>query len=313
MRFNLNIFSGLATALLLFVMHVSKGQQEPVYTQYNFNTQTINPAYAGTWEQMGFLLLGRHQWIGMEGAPTTYTFSFQTNTENDKVGLGLNVISDKVGRVSRLTLAGDYSYGFKVNEESLLRLGLKAGITNYQNNLSDYLQYPGIPDPSLMGDAEMRYMPNFGVGAFLSSDIYYVGFSIPKLIENEFDHDYNNYKTQAELRHFYLMGGYVFELSEYVQFKPTFLGRLITGAPAGLDLSANFLLGEKVWLGGLYRTGQSFGFIAQWIFENNLRIGYAVDFSTTELQSFNSGAHEVMISYELAFEKKRKWSSPRLF
>lgn len=313
MKIKILIYKQFIAVFLLFSAMTASGQQDPVYTQYNFNTQTINPAYAGTWGRMGFLFLGRHQWVGMDGAPQTYTFSFQTNTNNENVGLGLNLISDNIGKESRLSLFGDYSYGLRVNEETMLRLGLKAGITNYKNNFMDYLQYPGIPDPSLVTDTDIRYLPNFGVGAFLNSTNYYFGFSIPKLVENDFDHNYNNYSTQAEIRHFYLMGGYVFPLSEYLQFKPTFLTLATKGAPLEVDFSANFLLGEKIWLGAMYRTGESYGFIAQWIFENNLRIGYAVDFTTSKLQSFNSGAHEVMVSYEIALEKKQKWSTPRMF
>ena len=114
---------GSLTILFLLAVNIAIGQQDPMYTQYNFNTQTFNPAYAGTWKSMGFLVLGRHQWVGMDGAPTTYTFSMQTNTKNDKVGLGLNFVSDKIGMEKRLSLFGDYSYGLQVNEKSLLRLG----------------------------------------------------------------------------------------------------------------------------------------------------------------------------------------------
>lgn len=287
-----------------------RAQQDPMFSQYNFNTQTINPAYAGTWDNTGFMLLGRRHWMGMEGAPQTYTLSVQTKTGNDKVGLGINVISDNVGRERRLSLFGDYSYGLRVDEKSVLRLGLKFGVTNYSNNLSDYLQYPGEPDPSLQGDADVRNLPNFGVGAYWLADNYFLGFSIPKIMENEFDSNVNNYSTQAELRHFYLIGGYVFPLSEFVKFKPTFLGKAIVGINPEVDLSANFLLAEKVWLGGTYRTSNSFGFVVQWIVEN-LRLGYAADFSTTKLQTFNYGSHEVMISYEIGF--KKEYSSPRLF
>lgn len=300
----------LLTILILLATNIANGQQDPMYTQYNFNTQTFNPAYAGTWESMGFLALGRHQWIGMEGAPTTYTFSMQTNTKNDKVGLGLNIVSDKIGMEKRLSIFGDYSYGLQINKESILRLGLKFGVSNYQNILSQYIQYPGQPDPTLLGDTDSRYLPNFGVGAFLLSDNYYIGFSIPKILENELEDNYNNL-TQAEFRHYFLIAGYVFSLSEYLKFKPTFLTKITTGAPLEFDFTANFLLGEKVWLGAMYRPGDSFGFIAQWIFEEKLRIGYSIDFTTSKLKSFQNGTHEVMISYEIG--TKRRWSDPRMF
>lgn len=311
MKIKINITGVLAILFILMALNV-RAQQDPMFTQYNFNTQTINPAYAGTWESMGFLVLGRHQWAGMDGAPRTYTFSIQTPTKNEKVGLGLNVVSDQIGRESRLSLFGDYSYGFKVSENSVLRMGLKFGLTNYNNNLSDYGQYPGAtPDPAAMGEIDVRYMPNFGVGALLYSDDYYIGFSIPKIIENDFENNYNNYSVESELRHFFFTAGYVFKLSEYLRFKPTFLTKASLGAPVEFDFTANFLLGDKVWLGAMYRTGDAFGFIAQWIFDKKLRVGYAVDFTTTPLQNHHSGTHEVMVSYEIGL--RRKWTTPRMF
>lgn len=305
-------YSALLILILLLILDV-RAQQEPLYTQYNFNTQVINPAYAGTWENLGFMVLGRRQWMGFSGAPQTYNLLIQTPLNNKKVGLGLDVISDKVGREKRFGLFGDYSYGFNVAENSILRLGLKAGFTSYQNDLSRYVQYPGEPDPLIQGEQDVRYMLNFGVGAFLYSEDYYVGLSVPKMIENKFNNNYNNYSAQPEMRHFYLIAGYVKELSEYVDFKPTMLFKAVSGAPVELDLTANFLLNEKVWLGATYRPGTAVGLIAQWIFDNNLRIGYAIDFSTSELQSFHNGSHEVMVSYEISTRTVRKWSSPRRF
>ncbi|NOR76134.1 MAG: type IX secretion system membrane protein PorP/SprF [Draconibacterium sp.] len=291
--------------------NVSRAQQDPMYTQYNFNTQTINPAYAGTWENMGFVVLGRHQWVGMDGAPRTYTFSMQSGTKNENVGLGFNIISDQIGKEQRLSLFGDYSYRLRLTHKSYLRLGLKFGVTNYSNNLSAYQQYPGEIDPASQGDINMSFMPNAGLGAFLYSKKYYIGLSIPKLIENQYKNDYNNYSVQAEMRHFFLIAGYVFDISNDVKFKPTFLTKATFGAPVELDFTASFLLKEKVWLGAMYRTGDSFGFIAQWIFDNNLRVGYSIDFTTSKLQQFHNGTHEIMVSYEIGL--KRKWTTPRMF
>src|SRR5690606_18620933 len=149
---------------------------------YNFNTQVINPAYAGTWENLGFLVLGRYQWAGMAGAPRTYTLSIQSPTSFKNVALGLNVISDKTGFES-LTLANiDYSYKLQLNRDNYLRLGIKAGITNYSVDYSRYVGYPGDPvDPMFMGDPDNKILGNFGVGAFYFSENYYLGLSVPKL------------------------------------------------------------------------------------------------------------------------------------
>ena len=161
-----------------------------------------------------------------------------------------------------------------------------------------------------------EFMPNFGVGAFLYSKRYYVGLSVPKIIHNKFENDLETQSVESELRHYYIMAGLVFDLGENLKFKPTMLTKATfsseTGAPVQLDLTANFLIKEKVWLGGMWRSGDAVGFIAQWIFNNKLRIGYAYDYSINNLHNVSSGSHEIMVSYELRFLKE-KIVSPRYF
>ncbi len=306
-----NCAKWMVVGLIILVSSTVKAQQEPMYTEYMFNTQTINPAYAGTWESMGFMALAREQWVGFDNAPSTQTFTFQTLGKKEKVGLGFSIIHDKFGLEKRLAVYGDYSYLVKLNFDLQLRFGLKAGFSNYSNNLSDYTIIDGS-DQRFQGEIDQKFMPNFGFGAFLYSKKYYVGLSVPKAVQTEFENNYNNYSTKAEMRHFYLIGGYVFDLSDNVQFKPTALGKLTIGAPVEFDLSANFLLAKRFWLGAMYRTGDSFGFTAQWIIDNKLRVGYSVDFTTTKLRSYNDGTHEIMVSYELKFLQK-KFVSPRYF
>ncbi len=300
--------------LLVLMLELTLGyaQQEPSFAQYNFNTQIINPAYAGTWENLGFMALGRNQWVGMEGAPKTYTLSVQSPTRFRNVSVGFNIMSDKAGFENRILLNLDYSYRLQVNNDMFLRLGIKGGITSYRVNFSEYIGYPGDPaDPMFMGDIDKKILPNFGIGSYFYGERYYFGLSIPKILQNNIDNNYTNYSTSAELRHYFLIGGYVYDISDDVQFKPTILTRIVWGAPVIFDLSANFLLRDYIWLGANYRLGDSFGFVAQWIFDNQLRIGYGVEFSTSAMGSLHSGTHEVMVSYELT--GRRRWSSPRMF
>ena len=314
-----NIIKGFVALLIVATGLTSKAQQDPMYTQYMFNTQTINPAYAGTWEALSFMVLGRQQWAGLEGAPQTYTFSMQAPLKNERVALGLNLISDKVGLEKRFYMFGDYSYLLPINEKSKLRLGLKGGFTNYTNDLTLYQTNApgsGIVDPAFQGEIDRKFVPNFGVGGFLFGERYYVGFSIPKILSHDFENNYNNLTVNGEMRHYFLQAGLVFNLGENLKFKPTMLTKAAfgseSGTPVELDLSANFLIKERFWLGAMYRTGDSFGFIAQWIIDKKLRIGYSYDITTTHLQNFHNGSHEVMISYEMRFLKEM-FASPRYF
>lgn len=319
MKIKLNIIKGLGILLMVVAGFASKAQQDPMFTQYMFNTQSINPAYAGTWESLSFMVLGRQQWSGLTGAPETFTFSMQAPLKNERVALGLNLISDNVGREKRFYMFGDYSYLLPLNEKNQLRLGLKGGFTNYSNPLSSYQTNApgsGVSDPMFQGEINKKFMPNFGVGAFLYGEKYYVGLSVPKIINNDFEENLGNFTVNSELRHYFLMAGLVFDLGENLKFKPTMLTKASftseTGTPIQLDLTANFLIKERVWLGAMYRTGDSFGFIAQWIIDKKLRIGYAYDYTTTNLRNYEHGSHEIMVSYELKFLKER-FTSPRYF
>jgi type IX secretion system PorP/SprF family membrane protein len=315
MNTKLNIIKALGILAIVFASFTSSAQQDPMYTQYMFNTQTINPAYAGTWESLGFLVLGRHQWTGWDGAPETYTFSMQTPLRNERVALGLNVINDKVGFEKRFYMFADYSYLVPLSEKTNLRLGLKGGFTNYSHNLQEHnILDPN--DPSFIGDISNKMKPNFGVGAFLYSKRAYVGFSIPKIVNSSFENDFENFSVEGELRHYFLMAGAVFNLGENVKFKPSVLTKASfsseTGTPLQVDMSSNFLIKDRLWLGAMYRTGDSYGFIAQFLFQKNIRVGYAIDFATSNIKNHNNGTHEVMVSYELKF-KKENVVSPRYF
>jgi type IX secretion system PorP/SprF family membrane protein len=278
-----------------------------------FNTQTINPAYAGTWNSIGFLALSRMQWVGIKGAPSTQTFSFQMPIRNEKMGVGLNIINDRIGLEKRFSLFADYSYKISFEGKTNLRMGIKGGFSNYSHNLTDYVLYPdGISDPLFQGDIEHKFLPNAGVGILLENPTFYAGISAPKMINSQYESNGSNFSITGEIRSFFLIGGYIHDLTRDIKLKPTMLVKATIGAPVEVDFSANILLKEKFWLGAMYRTGDSFGFIAQWIIDKNLRLGYAIDFTTSNLRNYHYSTHEVMISYELKIIKKQI-TSPRFF
>ncbi len=300
----------LGTLMILGTL-LSKGQQDPMYTQYIFNLQTVNPAYVGYWQKIGITLLNRDQWVGFDGHPSTQTLSFQTPLESQNVGLGFNVVLDKSGLEKRLLLNLDYSYRVFLSANTSLRFGIKGGITSYSNNLSEYTQYKPS-DPLFQGTIDNKIMPNFGLGLFLSSPTYFLSLSIPKVMQSKYQSNINNFSSVSEVRHLFFAGGMLFDIAKNVKFKPGFMAKIVKGTPFQYDLSGNFLLAEKFWIGGMYRSGDSFGVIAQWVIDRKLRLGYAYDFNTSGLQNFQNGIHEVMISFEFVYAKRRL-ISPRYF
>jgi type IX secretion system PorP/SprF family membrane protein len=304
--------AALATLMIMGTLF-SKAQQDPMYTQYIFNLQTINPAYAGSWQSLGVMALARIQWVGLNGHPETQTFSLQTPLKSENVGIGMNIVRDQVGFEKRLSFNVDYSYQILLSDITTLRFGIKGGFTSYSNNLTAYTLYPdGQSEPVFQQTINNKFMPNFGFGMFLSSPTYYLSLSLPMILENSYRLNVNNYSTSSELRHFYFAGGMVFTLSDFVKFKPTFMTQIVSGAPFQYDISANVLLADKFWLGAMVRSGDAIGAIAQWVINQNLRFGYAYDFTTTDLRNYHNGIHEVMISYEFNYSK-RKYISPRYF
>ena len=301
-----NIYKLKALALGIIIIATagltSNAQQEQLNTQYMFNTQSINPAYAGTWESAGFTILTGQQWGGFEGAPQSYSFSLQAPLSNKKSGLGLNIVNDKVGFEKRFCTFGDYSYLIKVNKTTNLRLGIKGGFSHYSgydNNLLKSEQI--IPEQQ---ERNTRSMLNAGAGAFLYNKKYYVGFSVPKIISNKYEDDVENFALDNENQQYYLMSGFIVNMGRNLIFKPTTMAIATlasnSGRPAEINLAANFLVKEKLWFGAMFRTNNTYGFMAQWIFNRNLRLGYAYDMTASNLSIQQNSSHNLMVSYELA-------------
>ena len=303
----------IGTLVVLFWGLTAWGQTDPMYTQYIFNLQTINPAYVGSWQTIGFQFLTRHQWVGVRDHPSTQTFSFQSPFKAQNVGLGFNVVNDKVGLERRFAASVDYSYRISVTVKTSLRFGIKGGFTNYHNDLSEYtLDEDNQYDPLFQGKIVNEFMPNLGFGLFLSSSEYYISISLPKLIHNQYAPNISAYTVESNLRQLFVGCGMVKNLSDNVKFKSTLMTRSMKGDPFEYDIAANLLLGERVWFGGMYRSTKAVGLIAQWVFNSNLRIGYATDFPVGGFKTHQRMTHEVSVSYELPI-LKRVFTSPRYF
>ncbi|SHJ17387.1 type IX secretion system membrane protein, PorP/SprF family [Arenibacter nanhaiticus] len=291
--------------LTLAFSSVVSAQQLPQFTQYMYNTISVNPAYAGSRGTLNLTALHRNQWAGLEGNPQTTTVSVHTPLRNDRIGLGISYINDHLGFESTNYVYGDFSYSLLFSKESKLSFGLKAGFTNYQ------LENPDTNDPFFDSNFN-NWSPNVGAGIYYTTKRWYVGFSSPRMLTT----DLNKGEFQAlERNSYYAIGGFVVDISPNIKFKPTVLSKFTNGAPSSFDVTANFLFLEKLWLGVSYRFNDSdnFGALIDFQVSKDIRIGYSYDIPRGDLKPYSSGTHEIILIYELAFKKKGPAKSPRYF
>ena len=286
-------------------------QQDPHYTQYMYNMSVMNPAYAGSKENLSLGLLYRKQWVEIEDAPTTATF-FGHTPVGKNVGMGLSVISDKIGPVEENNVYADFSYTLNLGGEHKLAFGLKTGLTLHKVSLFDDV-YPTLPDandPAFSENTSNSYF-NIGSGLFYYTNKYYLGFSVPNMIKSK-HLDFNGREFGSEVSHYFVTGGYVFDINQNVKFKPFFMMKSAFEAPTSWDLSANFLFNEKFEIGGTYRLEDSFGAMVNYAITPNIKLGYAYDHIVSDLNVTTPSSHEIILLFDLNFPKKVS-SSPRFF
>jgi len=284
-------------------------QQDSQYTQYMYNTINVNPAYAGSRGVMSIFGLHRTQWVGIEGAPTTNAFSINTPINNSNLGIGLSFVNDKIGPTNDNTISADVSYTIRTSETLKLSFGVKASANVFNLDVNK-LNPADAGDPNLQ-NFNNEFSPNIGAGAYLHSDKFYLGLSVPNFLQDTKYND-NSVAVFKERMNFYAIGGYVFDISPSIKFKPAFLTKVVTGSPLQVDASANFLFFDKLMLGGAYRWDAAVSALAGFQISDGLFIGYSYDMETTKLRHYSSGSHEVFLRFEL-FNKVSKMVSPRFF
>jgi len=302
---------------IVFMTADAFAQQTPLYTMYMWNQLVINPAYAGSREALTASAVWREQWVGLEGAPSTQVLSIHSPLTNDNIGLGFTVQNDNVGPVNTTGLWGDFAYRLKTSEKAKLALALRAGFGIHQADLRN-IQTVDVNDPAFVQNVENNFLPNFGFGAYYSTDRGYVGISSPSILENELNSANNTPGSDFEdlnNRHYYLLAGYVFNISAdsgSVMFRPSTVIRAVNGAPLSFDVSANFLIKQKLWLGAAYRYQDAVAAMVSFNFTDHLQAGYSYDFGTSDLNPYHNGSHEVMLTYDF-FKDDIKTRNPRYF
>ena len=311
----MKLYKFISTIALLLGVSVAFAQQLPQFTQYMFNTISINPAYAGSRETLSIVGLHRSQWVGLEGGPETQTLSVHAPLRNEKMGIGVSFINDKLGYENFSYLYADYSYTINTSETTKLAFGMKAGLTHYSLD-EELLNDPSVVNDPFFNDISNRWSPNVGAGLYLHSQRWYAGLSAPRILNTDYNKGRNGSLDYIALERisYYITGGYVFDLNETTKLKPSVLLKATNGAPLSFDISANFLFNETFWIGGAYRVNQNaaaIGAIADFQVSKQLRIGYAYEYPISDLRPYTSGTHEVLLMFEVFKSKRIK--SPRYF
>jgi type IX secretion system PorP/SprF family membrane protein len=299
--------------ILLFVLFSLKGfgQQDPMFTQYMNNPGIINPAYAGSKGLTNINGIFRKQWIGQEWSPMTTSLSVNAPYAKYDIGLGLTLIDDQIGPSHQVGFYIDYAKYFNLKKGRNLSLGLKAGLNFFDINLMNMVMYEY--DPYIAADPRNKsLLPNFGIGAFYYTDDFYAGISIPKLLRNTIRNSENVILGKEE-RHVFFTTGYVFVIDDPLwKMKASMMTRLVNGSPASLELSATAIMYDRVWFGLTYRFGDAIAAHARVQVNQNLQIGYSYDLNNSRLRLYNTGSHEIFISYDFVV-KGQKILSPRYF
>lgn len=302
-------------SLLTLSIFSGYSQQDAQYTQYMYNTININPAYAGSRGVLSIFGLHRTQWVGIDGAPITNTFSLNTPIKNSNIGFGLSVINDRIGPSDETSISADISYSINTSDKYKLSFGVKA-TANLLNIDFNKLNIYNPGDQLSQYNIDNKFSPNIGAGIYYHSDQTYIGLSVPNFLETKhFDkgqYVFSSNSIASEKMHYYLIAGHVFDLSSNLKLKPAFLTKMVKGAPLQVDLSANLMFNDKFTLGAAYRWSAAGSLMAGFQVNSNWFIGYGYDMEVTKLSNYNSGSHEIFLRYEL-FKKYDKIISPRFF
>lgn len=283
-------------------------QQEAQFTQYMDNTLFVNPAYAGSNGALNATAIHREQWVGIEGRPRSTTFSLHTPLKYESIGVGATIVNDVVGPIQQTQFYADFSYTLKFNNSpGKLSFGVKGGV-NMLNSRTDQLGTTDPNDPEFIGNIQNQINPNFGAGVYYHAPAWFVGLSTPRILEAGIGSSI----TARERRHYYLIGGAVFDIARQWKLRPTTSIKITDGAPLSVDLSAAGIYNEKLWLGLTHRFGDSFGAFVQYQITPQFKAGIAYDQTITDLMSYNVGTYEVLLSYDF-FWKDKGVKSPRYF
>lgn len=312
--------------VILFFLYSSFGlvncifsQQDPQYTQYMNNTQVVNPAYAGSTETLSIGVLGRAQWVSLEGAPRTGTLTVNLPVGlYDNMGVGLSLVHDQIGPATESNVVLDLAYALYLSRNVLSKLsfGIKAGM-DYLDVNYEKLNIQNPNDPYFQSGIDGKLQPQIGAGIYYNSDRFYAGFSVPNFLnsqhfnENSLENP-NLDGIAVERLHYFFISGYVFGLNPNLKFKPATMLKLVSGSPLQWDVSANFMLNNKVVFGTSYRWNASLSGLLGFHISDTVFVGVGYDYQSTTLEDYSNGSYEAIIRFDI-FNRAERIVAPRFF
>jgi type IX secretion system PorP/SprF family membrane protein len=307
----------LLRVLLVFgIVNATFAQQDMMISQYMFNGLFVNPAYAGSHDWTEVTALYRQQWVRFEGAPVSQILSAEGKIAGKNAGWGAILTNDKIGVSFKTDAYGNYAYHMRVSDEGRISLGVRAGLSYYNANLTQLTVWDQN-DQVFASNIRNKLMPNAGMGVYYYTRKFFAGLSVPNVLS----YDPATFMTLGNVmtgnenyrRHFYANAGYVFEVNENLHIKPSCLVKYVEGAPVQADLNLNVLFCKNFWIGGSYRSNDGIVTLLEYQHNNNWRLGYAFDYPLTTMRNYSFGSHEIMFAYMFRKKEGLIIKSPRFF
>ena len=293
------------TIISLLLVGSVLAQQEEQYTHFMYNKLGFNPGFAGSDDGPCLTALARNQWIGLEGAPQTQLISFNTPLLNQRVGVGINILRQTIGVSENYTLDGAYAYRIQLGR-GFMAMGLQASVRLLRVNFNELEgTQPIAADSAIPTGLQSKYVPNFGAGLYYQAQRFYLGFSVPRLLENNIDLADSGDVISRETRHAFFMGGLIIPLGEKVELQPQILLKYVAGAPFDGDVNLSFIFADRFRAGVSYRlggpresgVGEALSLLLGVQISDTLLFGLAYDATLTELRKYNSGTLEGVLRY----------------
>ena len=296
--------------ILLILPFSGIAQHLPMFTQFFINDYVINPAVSGTRPWYDVRTAHRYQWAGIVDSPRTFTLSICGPNKKQNMGFGFYVFTDNVGPTRRTGAQFGYSYHVKLSDEVKLSFGVSAGLLQYMVDGSKITlrdQYDAVISNSL----QMALVPDIKFGIHLYHKDWYIGGSLPQIVQNKLYFFDSQTNTLSKLEdHYFGTAAYTFHLDEDWAIQPGILVKYVKPVPVQYDFMARIIWKEQLWAGGSFRTQDAFSIMVGYMYRNNLSIGYSYDLTTTNLKNYSTGTHE--ITGGIRFVKKKEKEGQKL-